>query len=53
MYVDNWDIDKFNRISFPYNLLSAGERKNPFNFSIDIDFLRTFGIKFKLKTFKC
>lgn len=38
---------------FLSDLLSAGERKNPFNFSIDIDFLRTFGIKFKLKTFKC
>jgi len=34
------------------NLLSAGRHKNPFNFSIDIDFLRTFEIRFKSKITK-
>jgi hypothetical protein len=32
------------------SLLSVGKRKNPFDFSIDTDFLRNFGILFILKT---
>ena len=36
-----------------YNLLSAGRHKNPFNFSIDIVFFRTFEIQFKSKITKC
>jgi|GEM_PF-2624309 len=34
-------------------LLSAGRHKNPFNFSIDIVFFRTFEIPFKSKITKC
>ena len=36
-----------------FNLLSAGRHKNPFNFSIDIVFFRTFEIQFKSKIAKC
>ena len=34
-------------------LLSAGRHKNPFDFSIDIVFFRTFEIQFKSKITKC
>ena len=35
------------------NPLSAGLHKNPFNYSIDIVFFRTFDIQFKSKITKC
>jgi len=42
-----------NQIKLTNILLSAGRHKNPFNFSIDIVFFRTFEIPFKSKITKC